>query len=40
MEDEDEEAVVVVVVSVMGVEAIERSLRRKALERPSDISGD
>jgi hypothetical protein len=40
VEDEDEEAVVVVVVSLMGVEAAERSLRRKALVRPSDISGD
>jgi len=42
VEDEDEyaEAVVVVVVSLMGVEAAERSLRRKTLVRPSDISGD
>ena len=39
-EDEDEKAVVVVVVSLMGVEAAERSLRRKTLARPSDISGD
>ena len=31
---------VLVVVLLMGVEAAERSLRRKALERPSDISGD
>jgi hypothetical protein len=42
-EDDDEEEeyeTVVVVVEEMGVEAAERSLRRKALARPSDIAGD